>query len=101
MSYDVSLTGLVAEPKSWNMTSNVVPMWQFAGADLATFDGKRAGDVLPFLESAIAHMEKHPDTYRAMNPPNGWGDYDSCLGFLRDLAAGFAEQPRATVRVDR
>lgn len=101
MSYDVSLTGWGVQLESWNMTSNVAPMWRHAGADLATFNGKLAGDVLPSLEEAVARMERYPNTYRKMNPTNGWGDYDSCLGFLRDLVTGFAEQPRAVVLVDR
>jgi len=24
-------------------------------------------------------MQSEPDRWRAMNPPNGWGDYDRCI----------------------
>ncbi len=82
-----------------NMTSNVAPMWRRAGADLAEFDGRAAGDVLPMLQAAIAAMEADPETYRAMNPPNRWGDFDSCLSFLRRLRQEFTSHPKTTVRV--
>ena len=32
-------------------------------------------------------MAADPDRWRAMNPPNGWGDYDRCLqGRMRRFA---------------
>lgn len=107
MSYDIWLeidTG-GAEPAqidtSRNMTSNVAPMWRKAGAELAEFHGRPAGEVLPLLRVAVAAMEDDPEPYRAMNPANGWGSYETCLGFLRDLVADFAAHPRATVVVSQ
>lgn len=87
--------------ESLNMTSNVAPMWRKAGADIADFDGQLAGDMLPALRAAIAEMEDNPTTYRAMNPPNGWGSYEVCLRFLRRLVEDFAQHPKAIVKVWR
>ncbi|MGH3549017.1 MAG: hypothetical protein ACRDQU_13080 [Pseudonocardiaceae bacterium] len=84
-----------------NMTSNVAPMWRRAGADLAEFDGCAAAEVLPALRTAIAAMEDHQAAYKAMNPPNGWGDYASCLEFLCELVLDFTAHPKATVVVSR
>lgn len=105
MSYDIWLeidTGggeLVAVGGDWNYTSNCSPMWRLAGADLAAFDGKPAGDCLPLLTAAIADMRANPDRYAPLDPPNGWGSYASLLPVLDRLAAQFARHPSATVRV--
>lgn len=29
--------------------------------------------------TVLDHMREDEDHWRAMNPPNGWGDYDTCL----------------------
>jgi len=102
MSYDVSLYNDDGEEITWrNMTSNVSCMWRHAGANLAEFDGKKAGEVYKQLVEALAAMLKDPDTYRAMNPPNGWGSYETCVEFLRKLAVDFGAHPNLTVRVSR
>lgn len=106
MSYDVHLeidTG-GPEPASltdWNFTSNVTCMWRAAGADLAEFHGRVAGDCLPALEGAIAEMEANPAKYEAMDSPNGWGTYEHLMPRLRVLADQFRAHPRATVQVSR
>ena len=100
MSYDVGLYDANDdELTSRNMTSNVAPMWRAAGCDLATLDGRPAGDVLPDLIRAIKAMVNDPHTYQAMNPANGWGPYESCMGFLWGLARDFGAHPDATVVV--
>lgn len=107
MSYDIWLTidtgGLdpATVSGSHNMTSNVAPMWRLAGADLAEFEDRQAGDCLPLLEAAIAEMNANPDKYRPLNPSNGWGSYESCLKFLGELRDEFARHPKATVQVWR
>ncbi|MGH3795966.1 MAG: hypothetical protein ACRDSP_13875 [Pseudonocardiaceae bacterium] len=101
MSYWVGLVLAGDYLTDRNMTSNVAPMWREAGADLAEFDGRAAAEVLPVLRTAIAAMEDDPAVYEAMNPANGWGDYDSCLEFLRELVKDFTAHPKATVVVSR
>jgi len=107
MSYDLYLTidtgsderALVVE--CGNMTSNVAPMWRLAGANLAEFAGKTAADCLPLLRAAVASMEDNPAPYLELNPPNGWGSYDTCLEYLRGLVRHFAAHPLCTVEVSR
>lgn len=107
MSYDIWLnidTGGPEPATVWsefNFTSNVAPMWRAAGADLAEFDGKRAGDCALILAGAIAELEGDPAKYRAMDSPNGWGTYDHLLPALRKLLAGFQQHPSTTVVVWR
>jgi hypothetical protein len=105
LSYDVSLaidTG-GEDPAAldlwWNYTSNCAPMWHRAGADLATFHGKPASECLPILEAAVAAMCADPEVFKAMDPPNGWGSYETLLPRLVDLADAFRKHPKATVQV--
>lgn len=107
MSYDIWLvidTGGV-EPaevgRSRNYTSNCAPMWRAAGADLAEFHGKTADECIPSLCEACGAMMCDRATYEAMNPENGWGDYEGCLKFLQTLLSDFCNHPKATVCVSR
>lgn len=90
MSWDADVCG-----HSWNYTHNTNPMVsaaaEAAGYDLGGeswwrwLDGRTIDSGRPFLGAIVHEMETHPDTYRAMNPPNGWGDYDSILHTLREM----------------
>lgn len=93
--------GWSSSPINWNYTSNCARMWRKAGADLAEFDGKPASECAPLLAAAIAAMEAEPDTYRAMNPENGWGDYDTLVAALQKLLTGFQANPHMIVWVGR
>lgn len=85
----------------WNYTSNCAPMWRKAGADLAQFDGKTAGECTPILAAAIEAMESEPEVYRAMDPSNGWGSYDTLLPSLKKLLEGLQQNPHMLVGVWR
>lgn len=110
MSYDIELymnidTG--APEPHWftvadigNYTSNVAPMWGDAlGHRLADLKEKTASDALPALQRAVAALEADPAKYEAMNPPNGWGDYQGALDYLRRLRDACAEHPKATIHM--
>lgn len=86
-----------------NMTSNVSCMWRKAGADIAQMgDEQWIGErCIPVLRAAIATIQDDMPTYRAMNPPNGWGDVDSCIKFLRGVLDLCIAYPKATLRVSR
>lgn len=85
----------------WNYTSNCGPMWRAAGADLAEFHDKPAGQCVLPLHIAIHAMQSDPAKYRAMDPPNGWGSYDTLLPALKELIAQFETHPDAIVKVSR
>jgi len=106
MSYDISLMMDTGGPElvmveSWNYTSNCAPMWRLAGADLADFEGKTSAECLPSLKAAINVMAGDPARFKAMNPPNGWGDYDSLLKALTELAESMSRNPLTVVCVWR
>lgn len=106
MSYDVRLeidTGgeNPADLTEWrDPTYNLGPMFSLAlGAPFRSFDGKIAGEFIPFLRSAIAAMEDSPAKFKELNPKNGWGDYDGALTFFREFLVDCLKHPKATVRI--
>lgn len=106
MSYDVSLSIATGGDSTAcifdsNMTSNVAPMWRKAGADLAEMHGKTAAECAPVLAAAVLAMEMDPAGYKLMDPPNGWGDYEGCLDFLRSIRDACVRHPACVVEVSR
>ncbi|RKN61884.1 hypothetical protein D7231_31930 [Streptomyces klenkii] len=110
MSYDISLWMKVdtggPEPVEieladiGNYTSNVGRMWVDAlGHRLADLKDRTARDCIDALTRAVAAMESDPAKYEAMNPPNGWGDYDGALNYLRRLRDACLAHPNATVHI--
>jgi hypothetical protein len=110
VSYDISLYMQVdaggPEPITvypadiGNCTSNVAPMWADAlGHRLADLAEKNAGESLAVLQRAVAVLEADPAKYEAMNPSNGWGDYEGAVSYLRQLRDACAAYPKATIHV--
>ncbi|MFD3777331.1 hypothetical protein [Streptomyces sp. NPDC058612] len=110
MSYDVSLylsvdTGgpeplEVCVADIGNYTVNVARMWTDAlGHSLGDLKEENAGDSLPVLTAAVDTLLAHPERYRAMEPSNGWGDYEGAVSYLRSLRDACLVHPKATIRI--
>lgn len=109
MSYDIWLeVDLGAEEPvrvgdlDWNYTSNCAAMWRIAMPEtdgLAGLAGMKARDAAAHLSRGIDRMKMEPAPYRALNPENGWGSYDSQLDALGQLLAAFEAAPGATVAI--
>jgi hypothetical protein len=105
MSYDVYVdchtcgSDLIRPWGNNNMTSNLAPMWNDAGAPLRDFNGMAAMAVMPKLQAALDSLRDDPEHYRTMNPANGWGRYEDCVEFLERILAACARDPHATVRI--
>ena len=86
---------------SSNYTGNVWPMWEMSGCGDALYesDGKLASEIIPDLEHALPHMKANPDDYRALNPSNGWGNYEGAMDFVAQLLTACKEHPKASVWV--
>lgn len=89
-----------------NYTSNVSKMWRRAleyaghGDGLQGLHGKVAdADLVIVLTDAVRHMRKSPDEFVAMEPANGWGDYQGALAYLEKLLLGCRLHPSAIVKV--
>jgi hypothetical protein len=48
-------------------------------------NGMSGAEGARYLGDIVTALEADPERYRAMNPENGWGSYDSLLGVLRDM----------------
>lgn len=107
MGYDIWFVIDAGGPKpvqigdNSNYTSNVAPMWRKAGCDLAEMHDRPASEVRGPLWQALQAMRANPDEYRAMNPSNGWGNYDGCLQFLTGLWEACGRHPNAVMKVSR
>ncbi len=56
-------------------------------------DGKSGPDGAAFLDRIIRGLEADPERFRAMNPDNGWGDYDSLVKVLTEMRNAVPEWP--------
>lgn len=108
MSYDVNLyvdvdTGgpkpVRTQLNSWNYTCNVYGMFDLAGVlPVIKSDGTmRAAAAIPILEKGLRRMQDRPGDYRALNPPNGWGDYEGAMRFLQGILDGCRQHPKALI----
>ena len=103
MSYDIYFGPVLDEPER-NYTSNVSPMWTAAiGENLGDLIDRlpRAGDLVPHVRRGVAAMRADPERYRAMNPENGWGDYEGALAYLEWVFRTAETWPDLTVEASR
>lgn len=56
-------------------------------------DGMSGPDGAKLLDLIIRGLEADPERFRAMNPPNGWGDYDSFVKKLTEMRNAVPEWP--------
>jgi hypothetical protein len=80
--------------ESRNVTYNLSPMFREAG-----YPGHKAMVGAPATEAGgvfrkVADLlEAYPERFKALNPPNGWGDYDLAVEFMRGMARDCALHP--------
>lgn len=60
-------------------------------------EDRRAGDLGEMVAAVVANLEADPERFKALNPPNGWGDYDGCLKTMRDFLDTIERWPDAKV----
>jgi hypothetical protein len=104
MSWDITLT-----EKQWadvevaeigNYTYNVSKMYVVAiGKSISDFHGMKAIDAVDILSKGYTEMRDNPEKYKAMNPENGWGNYEGALAYLGSLLDACVENPNSTIQV--
>lgn len=60
-----------------------------------------AGDIIPNLQKGIDSLELNPETYKKLNPENGWGSYETLLRVAKELLEACTKYPNAKIEVDR
>jgi hypothetical protein len=56
-------------------------------------DGMPGPEGAAFLDQIIQRLQGNPALFRAMNPPNGWGNYDDLLTVLTAMRDRVPEWP--------
>lgn len=56
-------------------------------------DGMSGKDGATFLCDVVARLEADPERFRAMNPPNGFGSYETLIPVLSDMKVASYENP--------
>lgn len=82
-------------------TYNLSPMWRLAGVfedGSSDLDGMLAADVAVRAARGMMRAVYDPDAFRALNPTNGWGDYDGFLGVLTRTAILTRQNPTGIMR---
>ena len=83
-----------------NYTYNVAPMYEKAmGITISDLNGKICSKVIPILRKGVLNMTENPAMYREMNPPNGWGKYESALEFLEKIYKECVNNPKCKIEV--
>ncbi len=55
--------------------------------------GRTGPEGAQLLDRIIKGLAADPERFRAMNPENGWGDYDSLLARLTEMRDAVPEWP--------
>lgn len=105
LSYPAADGGDAAYAGDWNYTHNTNRMvnealrdaeWDLEGEPwYRVLDGMTGADGAHLLDDAIRLLAVHPQSFRCMNPPNGWGNYDGILAVLRQMRAASMSHPHA------
>ena len=107
MSLDVTLRAVrPVNVYDANITHNLGGMAKAAGIYKALWrpeeiEISQAGQLIPILEKGLKELTKHPVKYKRLNPPNGWGDYEGFVEFVKNYLQACRENPDAMVLANR
>lgn len=62
---------------------------------------KKAYELMIPLSAGLGLLESNPEHFKEFNPPNGWGDYEEFVEFVREYLAACEKYPHADVSVWR
>lgn len=82
-------------------TYNLVPMWRLAGVieqGSSELEGIRADVLADRAARGLMRAVSKPAEFKALNPENGWGDYDGFIEILTRTAIICAENRDGIVR---
>lgn len=98
--------GETRELFSRNITHNLGKMADAAGIYKHLWQPEEIGitqarQLIEPLTEGLSRLESNPETFKAHNPPNGWGDYNGLVRFVREYLAACREHPEAEVSASR
>lgn len=107
MSLDITLSAMRSTVVfDANLTHNLAKMADEAGIYKALWRPeesglKLAGELIPVLAEGLAWLERDPERFKALNPENGWGSYDTFVPVVRSYLQACRENPDAEIRARR
>lgn len=107
MSLDVSLQVLQpCEVVGLNITHNLNSMAAAAGIYQHLWRPEELGltkahELVEPLQEGLARLRAEPDKFKALNPTNGWGTYETLCSFVEEYLAGCRKYPQADISVSR
>lgn len=82
-----------------NHTSNCNPMLGDVGIIWDELDGKQAKEARAIIAAGLEKLQNDPVKYEAMNPPNGWGSYETLCKVIQEILIEVTKHPLAIVSV--
>lgn len=61
----------------------------------------KARQLIEPLKKGLSILKREPDTFKKLNPENGWGTYDGFVPWIQRYIDACIEYPDAMVSVDR
>jgi hypothetical protein len=61
----------------------------------------KAAQLIEPLREGLNRLRAEPAKYKALNPKNGWGDYDGLVRFVTEYLEACEKYPNAKVEVSR
>lgn len=102
MEIDAGGPGLVSlDILDENMTWNLRPMFAAVNNDKGPSDWHdlKGSEVAEILTRTIAAWDADPAKFEAMNPENGWGDFEDAQQVANTILAACNKAPNAVLRV--
>jgi hypothetical protein len=83
---------------SFNLTYNLTPMLAYAEMPAwREFMGMSGSEAGPIWRKVHDRLTADPEGCRALNPPNGWGNYEQAVEVIGALAAACDAYPDAKI----
>lgn len=57
--------------------------------------------ILPQLEKGLARLLSDPEKFKKYNPTNGWGSYETLVGFIEKYIKACKDFPNAKIVAER
>jgi hypothetical protein len=82
-------------------TYNLAPMWRKALPMIEStrdLDGRKCADLLTALDAGLLDATKNASAYEALDPTNGWGDYEGFYRIFTKFVRLCNQYPASVVR---
>lgn len=91
---------------SANITHNMTKMADEADLYYALWRPDERGwthahHIIPLLTTGLVDLKSSPETFKLLNPENGWGSYEGLVEFVESYLAACKQYPDAKIEVSR